>query len=208
MNSDIVVVGRREDADELVRKFHYSGYIPSNIQICVTLVRDDKAIASVFYSIPSTRWSENVLELCRLVRDNTVSPKPVLTSLISSSIKEIRRTTKFDLLVSFADSTHGHHGGIYQASSWNYHTLRKPSHDGFLIEGNFVPRRTCNHKWGTSSRTRLVEILSKQGISCTPHFDTGKHLYWKYLDNNGKRKAERLGLCCLSYPKPSIDIFS
>lgn len=195
------VVGRNKISDMLVVNFHYSGYIPSNIQYCVTLERNEIPIASIFYSIPATRWSENVLELCRLVRDETVSPKPILTQLISESIKQIRRDKKFDLLISFADSTHNHRGGIYQAASWNYHALRKPSHDGFIIDGEFVPRRTCNHRWNTSSRVKLPQILIPLGHTCVPHFDNGKHLYWKPLDNNGKRKAERLGLKSNLYPK-------
>jgi hypothetical protein len=202
---DEIVVGRNLEADKLVEVFHYSGYIPSNIQFCATMKRDGIAIASIFYSIPATRWSEEVLELCRLVRNEEIVPKPILTSLISFSIKQIRRERKFDLLVSFADSTHSHHGGIYQAASWNYHTLRKPSHDGFIIDGDFVPRRTCNHRWGTSSRTKLVEILEAKGTSCVPHLDKGKHIYWKALDNNGKRKAERLRLTKSVYPKPDVD---
>lgn len=196
------ISGRRKDSDTLVEKYHYSGYLPSNIQYCETLLQNETAIASVFYSIPSTRWSENILELCRLVRDETVEPKPSLTGLISNSLKTIKRDRKFDLIVSFADSTHGHHGGIYQAASWNFYILRKPSHDGFIIDGVFVPRRTCNHRWGTSSRTKLPEIL---GETCVPHFDKGKYLYWKALDNNGKRKAERLGLTISEYPKPNHD---
>jgi len=195
-----VCFGRCKDADNLVQHFHYSGYVPTNIQFCGTLYREGIPVASVFYSIPSTRWSEDVLELCRLVRDEMATPKPTLTGLISKSIKEIRRDGKFNLLISFADSTHGHHGGVYQAASWNYYTIRKPSHDGFLINGIFVPRRTCNHRWGTSSRTKLPELLGKD--LCIPHFDTGKYLYWKSLDNNGEKKAHRLGLTKSPYPKP------
>lgn len=202
--TDEFVTERRKDADGLVEEYHYSHYIPSNIQFCTSIIREGMAIASVFYSIPATRWSEEILELCRLVRNENINPKPILTGLISKSIKEIRSSRKFNLLVSFADSTHNHHGGIYQAASWNYHILRKPSHDGFLIEGQFVPRRTCNHRWGTSSRTKLVEILESQGISCVPHFDKGKHLYWKALDKNGEMKAERLNLSKSLYPKPNI----
>lgn len=205
---DEIIHGRNVEADNLVIEYHYSHYIPSNIQFCTSLLREGAFIASVFYSIPATRWSEvGILELCRLVRDEGVIPKPILTSLISHSIKEIKQSKKFDLLVSFADSTHQHHGGIYQASSWNYYTLRRPSHDGFIIEGKFIPRRTCNHRWGTSSRVKLPEILSKQGIDCIPHFDEGKYLYWKALTKGGELKANRLGLEKNPYPKPNKSTF-
>lgn len=204
MTSDTFNPDNYSYAKQLVELFHYSHYVPTNIQYSMTLDRDGVPVAGILYSVPATRWSESVLELCRLVRDETFEPKPVLTQLISQSIKYIRRDKKFDLLISFADSTHSHHGGIYQAASWNYHILRKPSHDGFMISGKFIPRRTCNHRWGTSSRTKLIEILTEKGISCVPHFDKGKHLYWKSLDNNGERKAQRLGLTKSCYPKPDL----
>lgn len=202
--NDEIVCGRRDDANKLVLDFHYSHHIPANIQFCTSLVRDGLAIASVFYSIPATRWKEPVLELCRLVRDETVEPKPTLSYLISKSIKTLKSATKFNLIISFADSSHGHHGGIYQACSWYYHTFRKPRIDGFIIDGIFVAARTCNHRYGTSSVPKLLKMFSAKGISCVPHLDTGKHLYWKPLDNLGKEKAIRLGLTQSSYPKPNI----
>ena len=118
-----IIFGRSKLSDSLVENFHYSGYVPSNIQYCATLMEGETPTASIYYSIPATRWSENVLELCRLVRDENVYPKPILTHLISESIRFIKRDKKFDLLISFADSTHNHHGGIYQAASWNYRVL-------------------------------------------------------------------------------------
>lgn len=199
-----IIFGRSDVADNLVKNFHYSGYIPANIQFCATMMNGDKkAIASVFYSIPASRWKEDVLELCRLVRDENENPKPILTTLISESVKEIRRQKKANLLVSFADSTHKHHGGIYQASSWNYYLLRKKRIDGFTIDDVFVAARTCNHRYGTSG-IGLIEIMKEKGKTCLPHYDEGKHLYWKFLDNNGKRKSERLGLESNPYPKPDF----
>lgn len=198
MNS--IITGLSDDSRYLVENFHYSGYVPSNIQYVFTEYEDRSAIATCMFSIPSTRWKEQVLELCRLVRKDDININ--LTSLISRSIKEIKKENRFNLLVSFADSTHNHFGGIYQAASWNFHQLRKPQHDGFIIDGRFVCRRTCNHRYGTSSR-RLVEVLSKEGKSISIHFDSGKYLYWKSINNSGKNKAKRLGLQSLDYPKPN-----
>lgn len=42
------------------------------------------------------------------------------------------------------------------------------------------------------------------GIEAVPHFDSGKYLYWKALSKAGKRKADRLGLKALPYPKPIL----
>lgn len=196
--------GRNVESDKLVELYHYSHYIPANIQFCATELINNEPVAACFFSVPATRWAEPVLELCRLVRKEEKEPKPVLTTLISQAIKQIKREKKFNLLVSFADSTQGHHGGIYQACSWNFHTLRKARLDGFIINGIFVAARTCNHRYNTSG-IKLIDILKEKGIECSPHYDTGKYLYWKALDKDGNQKAKRLGLCNQPYPKPNFD---
>ena len=137
-----------------------------------------------------------------MVRNENTDTKPVLTKLISQATKQLNREKKFNLLVSFADSTQGHHGGIYQACSWNFHTLRKSRLDGFIINGTFVAARTCNHRYNTSG-LKLVKILEDKGMTCVPHYDNGKYLYWKALDKNGEDKAKRLNLTKSEYPKPA-----
>lgn len=195
-------VGRYGEAVELVKRHHYSRRAPSNVQ-CVGTLHDSgglfgdygEAVAACFFSIPPTRWSEDVWELSRLVRDD--NPRP-LTQLISWTCGAAKAKGA-DLLVSFADKTQGHHGGIYQAASWNYSGARDRSIDGVVIDGRFVPGRSCNSQWGTRSPAKLAEILRK---TVAPHFDEGKHLYWRAMNKDGRRKAERLGLESLPYPKP------
>lgn len=156
------------------------------------------AIAAVFFSIPPTRWAEPVIELSRLVRaDRQIH----LTGLISMSCR-LLRSAGHDLIVSFADKTHGHHGGIYQASSWNYAGARDRQMDGLIVDGVFVPGRSCNAKFGTRSPERVSRILGRE---VAPHYDLGKHLYWRSLGPRGSQKAARLGLSSLPYPKPEKD---
>jgi len=35
-----------------------------------------------------------------------------------------------------------------------------------------------------------------------PHYDEGKHLYWRALSKSGQRKAQELKLATMPYPKP------
>ena len=198
-----LATNRQDEADGLVMKYHYSKRIPGSVQLCLTLHEDGglfgdsgPAVAAIYYSSPPTRWSEPVLELSRLVR--TDDCKVSLSGLISWSVKWVRKSKRTDLLVSFADSTQGHHGGVYQAASWNYHGQRDSAMDGVIVNGVFVPGRTAVARFGTRSPTRLAE----RGITAEAHYDEGKHLYWKALDKNGERKAERLGLAKNPYPKP------
>lgn len=192
-----------DDARDMVEKFHYSGRVPSNVQFIGSLHADGglfgdtgPLMAAAFFSLPPTRWSEPVLELSRLVRGN--EPQH-LTKLISECCKRLKRH-KWDLVVSFADATQGHFGGIYQACSWNYHGQRERRMDGVLVDGQFVPGRSCNSKWGTRSPSKLAEI----GVNAVPHYDEGKHLYWRALNRAGKAKATRLKLESNAYPKPNL----
>lgn len=189
------------DVRQMVEGFHYSGYLPSAVQYVATLTDTHKGIvAAIVFTVPATRWAEPVYELARLVR--LPGYRPPLTMLIAKACKELAKRKGADLIVSFADSTQLHHGGIYQAASWNFHEKRKPQIDGFHINGQFVPRRTCNHRYGTSSIVKVPQICAQNGDVAVPHRDTGKYLYWRAMTPAGKQKAERLKLSSLPYPKP------
>ena len=188
----------------LVREHHYSGCLPSSIVYVAGVRQGGALVAGIVYSTPPTRWSQPVVELGRLVRKP--GTKPPLTMLISKSVKVLAKRKNADLVVSFADSTQGHHGGVYQAASWNFHETRKPSCDGFVIDGVFTPRRALNHRLGSSSVPRITAFYEVWGGDCRPHYDTGKHLYWRALAPSGLAKANLLGLHRRPYPKPFGDI--
>ena len=193
-----------DEAVDLVKRHHYSRRAPSNIQF-IGILHDEgglfgdygKAVAAVFFCIPPTRWSENVLELSRLVRADRRVP---LSQLIALSCRRLKAMGS-DLLVSFADKTQGHHGGIYQAASWNYAGARDRRMDGLLVDGTFIGGRACNHRYGTQSPTKVAVLLGREVL---PHYDEGKHLYWRALGPRGEAKARRLGLASLPYPKPKV----
>lgn len=197
--------GQTDDAAVLVRKYHYAGRLPAAayIRACATLhirggLFDEdgggEPVAAVVFNIPAAQWKEEVWELGRLVK------KPgfdfPLTRLIGLAMKGISKLT--DLVISYADWTQNHHGGIYQAASWKYDGKRDPVEIGVIINGEKVHGRTANHRYGTRSRTKLAEF----GIIAEPLMDDGKHLYWRALSRSGQAKAERLGLKQTAYPKP------
>ena len=95
----------------------------------------------------------------------------------------------------------GHHGGVYQAASWNYHGKRESRMDGVIVGGRFIPGRTANAMFGTRSPSRLAD----RGIVAEGHFDEGKHLYWKAVTKEGSRRATRLNLEMNAYPKPDVE---
>jgi hypothetical protein len=189
-------------ATDLVQRFHYSRRWPSNVQLVATahvagglFGTKGEAVAACVLSIPGTRWSVPVLELSRLVRrDDAHVP---LSSLIAATIRKAKKLNDFQIVVSFADWTQKHHGGVYQACGWKFAGLRGQAMDGVLWNGQFVPGRSANSRWGTRSPKRLLE----RGITAEPHYDEGKYLYWTAW-GKGVASAQSLGLESLPYPKP------
>lgn len=189
----------------LIKRYHYSKRMPGNIRHCYAARESGgmfgdsgEVLAAAIYSNPPTRWAEEVIELTRLVRSQEF-PVP-LTRLLSFSTTWLK-TQGHVLAVSYADWTQGHHGGIYQAAGWHYDGQRDRAMDGLVVDGIFKPGRSCNAEWGTRSPDRLRERFP--GRSIEPHYDEGKHLYWKPLAIAGRTKAKRLGLRNVPYPKPN-----
>jgi hypothetical protein len=196
--------GRRDEAEQMVLRHHYSRRVPSNVQMVGSLHLDGglfggdgPMVAAAFFSIPPTRWAEPVIELTRLVRAENRAP---LTLLVSRCVAALRRQGH-DLVVSFADRTQGHEGYVYRACNWRYAGCRQRAMDGVTIDGAFYPGRTCNSLYGTGSPDKLRAIMPNKTIE--PHYDEGKHCYWVALGRKGTAKAARLGLASTTPDKSS-----
>lgn len=188
---------------DIITKEHYSHRLPSAVKLCfgeVDYGPPRRTLACCVFSLATGRWPEEVWELTRLVR--LAEYEVPLTKIVSRCLGQIRQTKEIDLVLSFADAEEDHHGGVYQACSWVYDGIRSDRLDGFNIDGQFTPARTCNANHGTSSVEGLKRVLPDCVIE--PHFDSGKHCYWKALSKEGMAKAIRLGLRSRPYPKPML----
>lgn len=195
----------QEEAWPLIRDHHYSKRMPGSIVASYAIWTEGglfgdrgKPIAAIIFSSPPTRWSESVIELTRLVR--LPDCEVPLSGLIAFGCSQLKKLGH-PLVVSFADWTQNHHGGIYQASSFQYGGQRDRVVDGCIINGVFIPGRSCNAQWGTRSPTKLQASMPDCKIE--PHYDEGKHLYWRALRVSGRSMAKRLELKSLPFPKPN-----
>ncbi len=90
--------------------------------------RADDTLAGVVWWLPPTRvacesvnkaqW-QKVLSLTRMVMVPGV-PKNACSFLLARSVKLIRQDGRFVSLVTYADESQGHTGGVYHAAGWGY----------------------------------------------------------------------------------------
>ena len=92
------------------------------------------------------------------------------------------------LVVSYADTGQGHHGGIYQATNWIYEGKGKPATE-YFFNGRWV------HSMQVQTFIRKGDIASRSGIP--KREGTAKHKYLMPLDNE-----MRLRVLPLAKPYP------
>jgi len=198
-------IGRNMWTDSLILNHHYSHTLP----VCIYLVvgirnkkKKNSILAACYFSSTSTgRWkTREFLELSRLVKIDGFNFE--LTQLISYGMKQIKKMKKYFLVISYADYSRNHHGGIYQACSWHYHGKRKERCSGFKIDGKFIHRKLAYILYGTSS-VSLKDKLEKKGHEVTLFYDRGKFLYWKTINKKGNLIAKNMQLEKHPYPKPT-----
>jgi hypothetical protein len=172
-------------AKKLIKEHHYSRTCPVGMGF-VGYDGDTPAMAVVYGNITGIRMNTpGVYELRRLVKiPNCDIP---LTKFLAVTLKMIR-SYGVELVISYADPAHNHHGGIYRAASWYYHKKSVKGIGGFIINGVFVHRRQVYQMFGTSSYKKLKSKYDSIVYS------EGKHLYWKPLTRRGNMLAKILKL--------------
>jgi hypothetical protein len=146
----------------------------------------EPAAAALFAPSAARAWGARTIELTRLVRDSDVTEP--LTSFLSACVKFISSRQRFDLIVSYADPSAGHHGGIYQAASWIYVGMSKGK------------MQWINKNNGKRSSQRSFDQSSYCETEGWERIKTcGKHIYVCPLT-----KAQRKAWApkSLAYPKP------
>jgi hypothetical protein len=69
-----------------------------------------------------------------------------VTQMIAASLRLLHAACPGLLLVvSYADTGQGHHGGIYQAGNWIYTGTTSPSSPYYVVHGRQIHGRTLRH---------------------------------------------------------------
>ena len=180
------------------KNWHYSKSVPVGKLVKVGVWENKIFIGVVLFGRGANKnmlkpYNLNADQGCELVRialTNHIAPVSKIMSIAISYLK--KSNPKLELIVSYADSNQGHHGGIYQATNWIYAYTSKL--DALIVNGKQVHRKTLYSRYGHSS----VDKLTTAGFKVEKLSGQGKHCYLMPLNKNIRKKIIPLSK---PYPK-------
>ncbi len=152
-------------------------------------------VAAIVYASPVNRYfGQGAIEISRLVRRPDYDAP--LSAFISWSLRWLKSNTKWLYCLAYADSGAGHHGGIYQASSFDF--IRISAAKGWWENEGTGER--CSLRAFDQRR----DAYRKKGWIRRP--GTPKFLYVKPIVEPRKKLLTRFGWSALACPKPDMTI--
>lgn len=183
-----------EAAKYAVEHWHYSRRMPAGKTVKVGVWENNKFIGCVIFGRGSTPrigypYGLEQTEICELVRvalTGHVSPVSKITAIALKMLKKVSPGTR--LVVSYADPSEGHHGGIYQAGNWIYVGDTELERE-VIINGKAYHRRSAGSRFGSYA----LDYLHKH---VDPHAQYAhgviKHKYLYPLDDAMRKQIEPL----------------
>jgi hypothetical protein len=186
-------------AKHAVENWHYSACMPSSKLVKVGVWERDKFVGVVVFGSGATpnlgRPYGLRQDACsELVRVALTSHESAVSRIVAISLRFLRNfSPKLRLVVSFADVSQGHHGGIYQAGGWIY---SGPSNSDkfFMINGKLTHRRTL----GSAGLKQNLTGARARDANAEAVIVPGKHRYLMPLDADMRKSIMHLSK---PYPK-------
>lgn len=157
------------EAARLISAHHYARGCSNTAVHVHGLYRGDNIVGAALWLPPTRVCAESVhpdwrrvLSLSRLV----IAPgEPVNAAsiLLGASIRRIRADGRWVALVTFADQSQGHRGGIYKATNWREAGVTKPEARWVDAAGRQVSRKRAG-------RTRRRAEMEALGYRCAGRF--------------------------------------
>lgn len=179
--------------------WHYSGCLPAGKLVNVGAWERGKFIGVVLFGRgatpnlgkPYNLRQDECVELVRIALTKHDSPVSRIASLAMKFLRQAN--PKLRLIVSFADQSQGHHGGIYQAGNWIYNGQGDAA-KFYMIRGKLTHPRSIGAKGFVQNINGARQIDPNATVVDVP----GKHRYIMPLDD--EMRARILPLAKL-YPK-------
>jgi len=177
------------------KNWHYSKSLPIGKTIKVGAWEDKKFIGCVLFSrganfnigSPYDLDQTQACELTRIALNKHIHPVSQIMAVAFKFLKKI--SPGIQLIVSYADSGQGHHGGIYQATNWIYEGV-KTGEVYFKINGKTLHKKQVHSLY----KTNIVAKIP----SCEVVKASDKHKYLMPLNKKLRKKILKLSK---PYPK-------
>lgn len=198
MTTLMVAPCSHDAAKYAVMNWHYSRAMPSGKLVKFGVWEDEAFVGVVLYGRGATPqlgspYGLDQIEVCELVRVALRTGHASPTSqVVSRTIQSMRQQSPgLRLIVSFADTAQGHHGGIYQAMNWVY--AGQSMHHRIMLNGKLIHPRSLGAKYGVGGQS--IPWLRANVDPNAERVDVpGKHRYLYPLDRNMRRRIEPLRL--------------
>ncbi len=184
-----------EAAKFACEKWHYSRTLPVGKLVKIGAWENDVFIGVVLFA-----WSANkslgspyglqMTECCELVRVALTRHQTPVSRIMTVALRFLKKQCPgIKLVVSFADPTEGHHGGIYQAGNWIY-TGKTASSFEYRLNGKRLNKRA--YTGGNFGREKSEIPAGAERVTVE-----GKHRYLMPLN-----KSLHVIISKLSQPYP------
>jgi hypothetical protein len=185
---------------------HYAKRIPP-IEYSFGLYNDAILCGVVTFGTPVSStlrdlWDGEykLMELNRLVINDGVE-KNVLSYFVSNSLQLLPKPL---VLVSYADTSQGHHGYIYQATNWIYTGLSIPFKD-YYVRGMEHLHNGTIMDMSRGQENRVQWLKEKFGDDLIMIERPRKHRYFYFLGNKKEKKRMASMMPYKSEPYPKGD---
>jgi hypothetical protein len=179
--------------------WHYSGCLPAGKLVKVGAWENDKFIGVVLFGRGATPnlgrpYSLGQDECVELVRIALTKHENAVSRIAALAMKFLQKANpKLRLIVSFADQSQGHHGGIYQAGNWVYNGQGDPA-KFYMIRGKLTHPRSI----GAKGLVQNIHGARKIDPNATVVDVPGKYRYLMPLDADMRSRIMPLSK---PYPK-------
>lgn len=153
-----------EAAKYAVENWHYSKRMPKSKLAKFGVWEDGRFIGVVIFGVGGTpgmfsSYGLKSVEGCELVRIALTRHKTEVSRIVAICIRLLKVSFPgLRLIVSFADSEQGHHGGIYQAGNWLM-AGSSSSSDEYIYKGKRWHGRAFRHRFKGLEKSTEVTIV-------------------------------------------------
>jgi len=186
-------------AQHAVMRWHYSRKMPASKSARVGVWESEKFIGCIIFAQGGNRhlgapYGLTSNECCELVRVALTTHVAPVSQIMAVALRMLHRQSPgLRLVVSFADPTEGHAGGIYQAGGWVYTGTTAPSTE-FRLHGARLQKRSFTG--ANFGQPRRVLPAAAEKVKTV-----GKHRYLFPLDRRMERAVVHMAK---PYPKKAF----